>query len=191
MLMQHIIDWSLKNHGPMIRLLQENFNLTSLALYTSLGFSVQEPIVLMTVVPTASPAVRPLVSADLDACDALCRQVCKVSRRNELRVMIDHGPAMAQPFRYGRYIDGQLTAFTIPGFFGYSVGRDATALLDLAQAAAAVSRPQFHRLLIPARHTELFTGALARGFKAIKGLHLMSMGPYDSPEGAWTPSITY
>ena len=78
----------------MVRLVQESFNMASLSLYTSIGFTVVEPLVLMETIPAdrADASVRPLVAGDLAECDALCKRILKVSRKNELAVMIEHGP---------------------------------------------------------------------------------------------------
>jgi hypothetical protein len=192
LLMTEIVNWSLKNHGPMVRLLQDSFNMRSLSLYTSVGYTVQEAIVLMEVVPAkhADATVRPLTLADLDAADALCRSVYKVSRRNELAATIQHGPSMGC-VPHGKFEGGRITASLIPGFFGYSVGASNEALLETAQQAARVSPPPLHRIMIPARNGDLFRAALKRGFKSIKVMNMMSIGPFDSPTGAWTPSVTY
>ncbi|HUO09215.1 MAG TPA: GNAT family N-acetyltransferase [Phycisphaerae bacterium] len=192
LLMQHIDDYALKNHGPMVRLLQEAINMTSLSLYTSLGYALQEPILKMTVKPAAAvdESVRPLMMDDLATCDALCRHVYKVSRKNELAAMIQHGQA-AGVVPHGRFVHGKLAAYVIPGFFGYAVAESAEDLLVTAEQAARSAPPLLQAILIPARHTELFTGALKRGWRSEKLFNLMSIGPYESPTGAWAPSIAY
>lgn len=191
-LMSEIVNWSLKNHGPMVRLLQDSFNMRSLSLYTSIGFTVQEPIALMEVIPAgkADPTVRPLTLADLDAADALCRDVYKVSRKNELAATIQFGPGMGC-VPHGKFEGGRITASLIPGFFGYSVGVSNEALLETAQQAARVCPPPLHRIMIPTRNGDLFRQALKRGFKSIKVMNMMSIGPFDSPAGAWASSVTY
>jgi hypothetical protein len=192
MLMKHIVDWSLANHGPMVRLLQDSFNMASLSLYTSLGYTVQEPIVLMSVAPAnhADASVRPLAPSDVAACDELCRKVYKVSRKNELAVTIQQGPSMGC-VPQGRFSAGRVRGFIIPGFFGFSVAESNEDLLTIAQQAARVSPPSLHRILLPPRNGEMFREALRQGFKSIKLMSLMAIGPYDSPAGAWTPSIAY
>jgi len=192
LLMRHINDWSLKNHGPMMRLMQDTFNTTSLSLYTSLGYTVQEPVVLMSVAPAAAAdaTVRPLTGGDLDAAGALCEAIYKVSRRNELAGMIAGGPQMGS-VPQGRFVGGTMVAHLIPGFFGYCVARTNGDFLDMVQQAARTSPPPLHKVFVPARNGELFRGALGRGFKTIKMMSLMTMGPYESPTGAWAPSVTY
>nr|AIA15243.1 Acetyltransferase (GNAT) family [uncultured bacterium] len=191
-LMQHIVEWSLKNHGPMVRLLQEGYNMRSLSLYAALGFVVREPVVLMEVIPASKPdsTTRALTAADLDACDALCQKVQKASRKNELAAAIQFGPAMGcVPF--GRFVGGPLKAFIVPGFFGFSAAVSDDELLDVMQEAARLSPPPLHRTLMPTRQGTLFPAAMRRGFRSIKPFNTMSIGPYETPRGAWTPSIGY
>lgn len=194
-LMQHIIDWCLRNHGPMIRLLQESFNLRSLALYTSLGFTAVEPLVLMEIDPAEAddPSVRRLNADDLQACEVLCRRILKVSRKNELAFMIRHGE-VGGFIPHGRFRSGKLAAYLIPGFVGHGVGESADDLLAIAVHAARHVPSHARRLFIPIRNGELFRKALKLKMRGLKPMTLMAMGPYVPPEtgtSAWTPSITY
>ncbi len=195
-LMQHVVDWSLKNHGPMVRLLQEAYNMASLSLYTSLGFTVVEPVVLMEVKPatSADPSVRPLTSNDLSDCDALCRRVLKVSRKSELAFMIAHGPQVGS-VPHGRFQGNRLVGQIIPGFFGYGVAESADDLIVMAAQTARVLPPT-HRLFVPTRNGQLFRRAMQMGFRCLKPMSIMAMGPYEEPMGpasgaAWSPSIAY
>jgi hypothetical protein len=180
----------------MVRLLQAAYNLTSLSLYASMGYEVKEPILLMSIPPADAPdeSVRPLTFADLDAADGLCRDVYRVSRRNELATIVRHGPAMGclphGKFAVSGSAPGELVAYVIPGFFGHSVARTVPDLLTCLQQTARVSPPPMHRVLVPTR-TPLFPAALARGFRAVTPLSLMAIGPYDPPRDAWTPSIGF
>lgn len=194
-LMRHIIEWSLANHGPMVRLVQESFNMCSLSLYTSLGFTAVEPLVLMQIQPADrdDPAVRPLTTDDLPACDSLCRRVLKVSRRNELAAMIAHGAA-AGFTPYGRFDGGNLQAYLIPSFVGHGVGESAEALLTTAVQAARRTPPHTHRIIVPTRNGELLRRALKMQLRCLKPFTLMAMGPYEEPStdgSAWAPSIAY
>ena len=75
--------------APGIRLVQDAFNMRSLSLYTSVGFDVKEPLALVSGKPHGGRAqdmeVRPLTEEDLDACEALCREVHGFERTAELR----------------------------------------------------------------------------------------------------------
>ncbi|MGD0138859.1 MAG: GNAT family N-acetyltransferase [Tepidisphaeraceae bacterium] len=196
-LMQHVVDWSLANHGPMVRLVQDGFNMASLSLYTSIGFTVVEPLVLMAVSPAdhSDATVRPLVSSDLPACDALCARILKVSRKNELAFMIEHG-GKAGFIPHGRFKAERLMAYVIPGFFGHGVAESADDLLTTVTQTARNVPPPAHKVFIPARNGELFRQALDLKMRSIKLTSLMAMGPYEEPltpatDAAWAPSIAY
>lgn len=191
-LMQDVIDWGRANHGPMIRLVQEAINMASLSLYMSQGFDVVEPLLLTAIAPAreADETVRALTPADVAAGDVLCRRIQKVSRKNELAIMIEHGKEMGfVPF--GRFGNGRLTAYLIPGFIGHGVGETVDDLLTTAEQAARQLPPHTHQIVLPTRNSELFRGALKRGFRGVKSWNLMAMGPYEAPEGVWTPSVGY
>jgi GNAT superfamily N-acetyltransferase len=196
-LMQHIVDWSVKNHGPMVRLLQDAFNMRSLSLYNSIGFTVVEPIILAEPKPAEHPddSVRPLTIADLPACDALDRRVIKVSRNNELKFLIEHGKAPGfVPF--GRFQSGKLAAYVTLGMIGHGVGESAEDLLTAAAQAARHVPPHVHRIFLPSRNGDLLRLALRMQFRCIKPMSLMAYGPYEAPMGpetgaAWTTSVAY
>jgi GNAT superfamily N-acetyltransferase len=196
-LMQHIVDWSLRHHGPMVRLVQDSFNMASLSLYTSIGFTVVEPLVLMQFEPAdkADSTVRPLVAGDVPVCDALCMRVLHVSRKNELVFLIEHG-AKSGFVPHGRFKGTRLVAYIIPGFFGHGVAESADDLLTTALQAARSTPPPAHKLFIPVRNGELFRHALSLKMRSIKLLQLMAMGPYKEPlppatGTVWAPSIAY
>ena len=194
-LMQHVVEWSLKNHGPMVRLVQEGFNMQSLSLYTSVGFTAVESLVMMEVQPAEhdDPTVRPLVLEDLGVCDNICQRIMKVSRRNELAFMIEYGVRTGF-VPYGRFLSGTLLAYIIPGCYGHGVGESSEDLLATVVHAARQVPPRGHQLLMPIRNGELFRQALKLGMRCLKPLTLMALGPYERPATvgvAWTPSLEY
>jgi GNAT superfamily N-acetyltransferase len=189
-LMQHIVDYSLANHGPQVRLYQEGFNMISLSLYTAIGFDVTEPVVLMSVPPTTDPTVRPLTPADIEAADALCLATQKVSRRNELGMMIQVGPGMGV-VPHGRFAGDKLTAFVVPGFFGFGSGESADDLITTARVAIAGLPQPLQKMFLPTRNGLLYRTALQHGFRALKVGQLMAIGPFEQPTGFWAPSVAY
>jgi GNAT superfamily N-acetyltransferase len=192
-LMDAVVGHALKEHGPMVRLVQEGFNMRSLSLYASLGFDVVEPLALMSVPPmpaAEAPQVRPLSPVDVAVADALCRGTQRVSRKNEIASMIEHGPAMGC-VPHGCFRDGGLTAFAVPGFFGFGAAENVEDLLTTLAVAVGPMPPELQRFLLPTRQATLFREALRRGFKSVKVLQLMAMGPYEPPTGTWYPSIAY
>jgi GNAT superfamily N-acetyltransferase len=174
-----------------IRLLQDAFNAASLSLYTSLGFDVKEPVVIVEGVLEAEPdpdvEVRPLEPEDLDACAALAGYVTGFERVNELRAL----PPAATPFVAAR--DGYVVAYAAwPTFWAlnHAMARtvdDMRALL--AGAARATGLPLW--IIVPTRQADLFRWCLASGLRVVKPMNLMAMGAYREPTGAYLPSVGY
>lgn len=191
-LMQNVVDHALANHGPQVRLVQDAINMTSLSLYSSIGFDVREPLILTELKPAPTPdeSVRPVTEQDVDTCDGLCREIYKVSRKNELLVALVHGeePGMTP---YLREREGRIVGYAVPGFFGYGVAETNDDLLTILTQALRHLPPGSARWLCPARNTELYRMALRSGARALRCLNLMSIGPYEAPEGTWSPSIAY
>ena len=173
-----------------IRLLQDAFNLRSLSLYESLGFDVKEPVAVMTGRPRSGPAgdveVRALEEADLEECEALCKQVHGFERTNELRDSIQaFAPFVAM--RNGR-ITAYASAVTFwPMNHGVAVSEDDMKALLLG-AAAEVGDPL--AFLVPLR-SGLFRWGLGEGLRLVKPMNLMTMGEYQEPRGSWFPSVLY
>ena len=73
-----------------VRLVQSAYNMQSFSLYHKLGFDVREVLANLRGRPpdTEAPAglVREYTPADLDACDALHRDVLGIGRRNDIAV---------------------------------------------------------------------------------------------------------
>jgi GNAT superfamily N-acetyltransferase len=187
-LMEAVIERGRGSRGT--RLLQDGFNMRSLSLYASLDFEVREPAVVMSGKPASGPVkgieVRPPRKADLEACEALCRQVHGIERTNELRVAMQ----AFTPFVALR--DGDVaayaTAFTFwPMAHGVAqTDEDMQALLR--GAAAALDEPL--ALLVPQR-SRLFAWCLDEGLRSEKPMNLMTLGFYQEPRGTWFPSVLY
>jgi predicted N-acetyltransferase YhbS len=176
--------------APGVRLLQDAFNMRSLALYKSLGFDVKEPVAVMGGSPRSDPVgsvgVRPLEEGDLGECAALCRRVHGFDRTGGLRDAIE---ALA-PFVAER--DGRIVAYASGvGFWTVNHGvadseDDMRALL--LGAAAAVGEPL--SFLVPLR-SGLLRWCLREGFRLVKPMNLMALGEYREPRGSWFPSVMY
>jgi len=192
-LMKHVVDHATANHGPQVRLMQDAINMTSLSLYTSLGYTVTEPFVLLQLpgVATTAPEVRPLSTTDIDACEQLSLKYYKVSRRNEVARMIEHGAAIGIT-PVGIESDGVLTGYVLPGFFGHGVAASNADLIAMVETGQVLSpHPMAARWICPSRNGDLYRLALSHGYRASRGLHGMAIGPYEIPEGAWFSSIEY
>jgi len=176
--------------APGIRLLQDAFNMRSLALYESLGFDVKEPVAVMTGKPRSGPVhgveVRRMEEGDLGDCAALCERVHGYPRENELR---DAMKALA-PFvavRDGRVVAYASTVTLWSLNHGVADSDDDMQALLLG-AGAAVEEPL--ALLVPLR-TGLFRWALQEGLRLVKPMNLMALGDYREPQGSWFPSVLY
>jgi len=186
-LMQAVLDRATESNAAGVRLVQAAFHNRSLSLYAKLGFDVQEPLACIQGEPLqqAIPGfdVRPAAPADVDACNRLCRRVHGLERGNELRDMIDQGMASVVER------DGRITGYaSTVGFFGHAVGETNGDIEALIAGAPAFHGPGF---LLPTRNADLFRWCLENGLRVTQPMTLMSRGPYQSPFGAFLPSISY
>lgn len=174
-----------------IRLVQDAFNTRSISLYTSLGFDVKEPLMLMRGTPRnelmAGFEVRPLTSDDVKACAALCERVDGTARTNELRDSL----RMFTPFvveREGR-MTGYLSAATswIQNHGVAETEQDMKALI-LGTGAASAEPLSF---LLPVRQSNLFRWCLSEGIRVVKPMTLMAIGHYREPQGTYFPTVSY
>jgi ribosomal protein S18 acetylase RimI-like enzyme len=186
-MMQSLLDRADERRFAGVRLVQAAFNTRSLALYTKLGFDVREPLLTLNgqvarkVVPGL--AVRAMNEADLDACNALCRDVHGHDRRAEVMFGLAHGTA--------RVVErsGVMTGYCSDvGFFGHMVARDNASLCALIAAAPQISGPGF---LLPSRNAEVLRWCLEQGLRVIHPMTLMSRGLYTTPRAAFVPSILF
>jgi ribosomal protein S18 acetylase RimI-like enzyme len=186
-LMQAVMDHATAQGWKMIRLVQDSFNMTSLSLYASLGFTVQEPLALMTSASAKADAsgVRPARPEDLHAMAALCEQKFKFSRRNELA-----GSTRAPFPPLVRERNGKLVAYLIPGFIGHGAAETDEDALAIIASTASMSWPG-NLFFAPLRQGTLHRKALKAGCRMVKVMQLMSLGAYEAPTGTWMPSVMY
>lgn len=184
-LMQDVLARASARGCAGVRLLTAAHHGRSLSLYASLGFEVREPIACMQGSPIrgaiADRRVRPVVEADFDACNRLCKRVLGHDRGGELADAIGHGTAVL--VEHGGRISGYATAMA---FFGHAVGEttdDVKALIATAPAFEGLG------ILVPVRNGELFRWCLQSGLRVVQMLVLMSTGTYSDPAGAYLPSI--
>ena len=187
-LMEAVIE---RASGAMsIRLLQESYNLTSMSLYTSLGFDIREPLLYLKGKPRSSAPVgyevRRAKPEYLEDCVKLCEKVHGFNRANELR------DSMSQRMSYVAMRGGHLAAYVSnpTSFAGHGVAetdRDLQALL--LGAATAIGQPI--AFLLPSRNAIMLRWALNEGLRANRPMTLMSIGKYQEPQGSWISSIQY
>ena len=189
MLMQAVIDRG--KGSKSIRLVQDSFNSTSLSLYTSLGFDVREPLVLMEgVVKGDVPAgteVRKLQESDLAQCAELCRSTIGFDRTGEVRA----NPPFLTSFVATR--NGKVVAYaTAPHFWplNHAVAESEEDLQALLAGACSQGEGPLS-MLFPIRQAGLFRWLLKHGMRVVKPMNLMSLGQYDDPKKVYLPSVGY
>lgn len=186
-LMQVVMVRANQTKAAGIRLVQAAFHNRSLALYTSIGFDVREPLscmqgrTLQRSVPGCN--VRPGQPADVDVCNALSRGVHGFDRSTELEQAIQQGTARVVE-RQGR-ITGYATDLA---FFGHATAETNLDLEALLASAESFGGPG---ILVPSRNSALFRWCLSNGLRVVQPMTLMSTGLYNQPAGAWLPSILF
>jgi GNAT superfamily N-acetyltransferase len=187
-LMNNVIERARNKNYPAIRLLQASYHNRSLALYTSLGFDVREPISTLQGKPISAVipgrSVRVATESDLESCKAICRSIHGHDRNGELKDSIKQG--IAKVVLHGEKITGYTSGLT---YFNHSVGftnDDLKALI--ASETDCYGGPG---ILIPTRNTELFRWCLNNDLRLVHQLTLMTIGMYNEPVGYYMPSILY
>jgi predicted N-acetyltransferase YhbS len=187
LMMQHALERAAQLRFPGVRLVQAAYHARTLALYTRLGFMVQEPLATLQGPPVARRiagyVVRPAGERDIAACNDVCHRVHGHDRGGELPDAIRQGSASV--VEHGGRITGYATAIA---FFGHAVGETNEDVKALIGAAAAFPGSGF---LLPTRNAELFRWCLDHGLRVVQTNMLMSHGLYNTPRGAFLPSILY
>ncbi len=187
LLMQAALDRSAAQHAAGVRLVQAAFHGRSLSLYTTLGFDVREPLACMqgraSTREIPGCTVRPATPDDLPACNTLSMAVHGFDRAADLSQSIARGGAVVTER------DGRITAYsTMLGFFGHATAETTPDLCALIAAGDALAGPG---ILVPTRNAALFRWCLANGLRVTQPMTLMSLGLYNTPAGAFLPSILF
>jgi predicted N-acetyltransferase YhbS len=188
-LMQAVIERGKDAAG--IRLVQDAFNSTSMSLYTSLGFDIKEPLVIIEGKiegqPAAGVEIRRMEEKDFAACGELCDNVHGFSRLNELRQTAQMFPAFVA-VRENRVV-GYASA-PVMWQLNHAVA-ETTEDMQALLSGAAEQLQQPLSFLLPTRQSDLFRWCLSKGMKVVKPMSLMSMGGYIEPRGCFLPSVLY
>jgi predicted N-acetyltransferase YhbS len=186
-LMQAVLDRAEESHAAGVRLVQAAFHNRSLSLYTSLGFDVREPLSCIQGRPrqrnVPGCAVRPAHSSDIEACNALSRQVHGFDRGTELEQAIAQHTALVVE-RGGR-ITGYASALA---FFGHATAETNPDLQALIASVESFGGPG---ILVPSRNATLLRWCLANDLRVVQPMTLMSIGLYNEPAGVSLPSISF
>ena len=185
-LMQAVLERA--SDAASVRLLQYAFDGRSLALCSSLGFRVREPIVLLVgriaTAPDHTYRIRLMHESDLSGCAALSEKVFGFRRVDELRDAV----RTDRPFVALR--DGRIVAYMARPKNGHAVAiTDAAMTALLSGMCEMLDGPL--SLLVPARHFKLFHWCLAAGMRIEKPLTLMVLGEYQEPTGCYLTSLAY
>jgi predicted N-acetyltransferase YhbS len=168
-----------------VRLLQDAFNMRSLALYASLGFDVKEPVAYLELNASlgADANFRAATAADFAAMDALCSEIYGISRKNEVATLTQAGfPAFV--------IDsGRVRGYLLGTAIGHGVAEDDDTMLKLYAGIGATMPEAMSNL--PMRSGNLYRRALGDGHRNRKVMNLMALGAYDDPQGTWVPSVLF
>jgi GNAT superfamily N-acetyltransferase len=188
-LMQAVIERGKAARG--IRLVQDAFNSASMSLYTSLGFDIKEPLVLIEGAISGSlpegTEVRPVSEEDYTACDELCQKIHGFSRLEELRGIAQ----MMSAFVAVR--DNRIVGYaSAPNVWqmNHAVAETNEDMQNLLTGAANLTAKPLS-FLLPTRNGDLFRWCLKNGMKVVKPMSLMSMGTYDEPHGTFLTSVLY
>jgi hypothetical protein len=185
--MQAVLDRSASQRAAGVRLVQAAFHNRSLSLYTTLGFDVREPLACMqgrtSTRSISGCTVRPASPADLAACDALSVAIHGFDRSADLAQSIERGSALVTER------NNRITAYaTVLGFFGHATAETTPDLCALIASADTLAGPG---ILVPTRNSALFRWCLANGLRVTQPMTLMSLGLYNSPAGAFLPSVLF
>jgi GNAT superfamily N-acetyltransferase len=167
--------------GASIRLLQDAFNNTTLALYSRYGFVVREQVTCITGQPPA-PKTDLVITHDTNpagTAEALHRAIMGFNRPS-----FPTRPIMA-------HRGADLAGFIAPGTgYPYAAADNEDTLIALiAGLAAELNAPV--TVAVPAAHSQTLRWMLDRDSRVVRSMNLMVRGPYARPSGARLTSGSY
>jgi predicted N-acetyltransferase YhbS len=170
-----------------IRLVQLAYHNRSLCLYTTLGFRSRVLLSIMQGKPLnqrfAGYDVRPGTAADAGGCNALCRRIHGMERRQEVEESIGQASLMVVEHL------GQIAGYTNGvGFFTHTVADSNRSLMALIAAAPGFPGPGF---FLPTTNLEVFNWCLQQGLRLVAQATYMTIGLFNEPDGAWLPGVLY
>jgi GNAT superfamily N-acetyltransferase len=186
-LMHAVMERARERNVAGLRLVQAAYHSRSFALYLKLGFNPREQLACLKGPPIGKSVpgymVRTATPKDVAGCNELCFAVHGHTRSGEVADAVAAGTA--------RVVErlGRLTGYaTVAGFSGHAVGESNDDLKALLGAADGF---QGAGVLVPTRNGELLRWCLEENLKITQTMTLMTQGLYNSPQGAWLPSILY
>lgn len=186
-LMHAVLDRSVHQSAPGVRLMHSAYHNRSMSLYAKLGFDVRESFATMQGEPLGLQlpgyTVRSATQTDAAACDALCVRIHGHDRAGEVRDAVAYGTARVVE-RHGR-ITGYTTGMA---FIAHSIAETNDDLAALIGAAEGFGGPG---ILVPLRNGEMLRWCLANGLRVVYTMNLMSIGLYQEPRGAFLGSVSH
>lgn len=179
-----------QNHVS-VRLTQDSYNLGSGALYSSLGFEVREPILVVegrfnkTQVPGVE--IRQMKKRDVIECRDLYARVHGVDRSEELLEALKLWTCFVSIGEGGR-ITGYISALAR---WGHGVAETEDELIALMAGVQARNKHSLHSFNLPLRQEKLARWCFDQGFRAVKPLTLLTHGFYQEPDGSFYISGRY
>jgi GNAT superfamily N-acetyltransferase len=186
-LMEAAMDRASEQGAVGVRLVQAAFHCRSLSLYAGMGFEIREPLACMQGRVQARDrsdcSVRAARTEDLEACNAVSRQVHGFDRGKDLASCIESGTA--------RVVErsGRITGYSSDlAFSGHSTAESNADMQALIASAESFGGPG---ILVPTRNGALFRWCLENGLRVVQPMTLMTTGLYNEPAGAWVPSVLF
>jgi predicted N-acetyltransferase YhbS len=186
-LMQDVLGRAADRGAPGVRLVQAAYHNRSLSLYAKLGFQVRDLLACMQGAPprggVAGYHARQATAGDGDACNTVCRRVHGHDRAGEVSDAIRQGTARVVEH------DGRVSGYaTDMAMFAHAVGESNEDLKALISSADAFGGPG---ILVPTTNADLFHWCLNQGMQVTQLMTLMTIGLYNTPQGAYLPSVLY
>jgi GNAT superfamily N-acetyltransferase len=187
-LMQAVINEAARRGVERVRLVQDAHNMASLSLYTSLGFNWRMHLGLLRIAPAqhTDPSIRLATDADLPAIAELGKRLYRSDRSEELVFWTKAGFPLLVLER-----NGAITAYFMPFMLGHGVADSQDDLFALITQAPRYLPADQATCFCPLVQSALLRKLLATGSRLIKTMNLMSIGPFEPPAAAWTPSIGF
>lgn len=174
-----------------VRLLQDTFNLKSLALYTTIGFRAREPYVVLKGrlegAPKPDRIVRRMDPRDLPSIAALSSELTGFPRGTDVRRSLSSGSPYV--VEYNNRITGYATDLQ-SWASGHAVAATEDDFRALVLGVNSLDVQPLH-FLFPTRQSPLFRWLLSQGMRGEKQMLLMTRGAYREPEGIYLPSVLY
>ena len=189
-LMDAAIAHAYSQNYDQVRLVQSPSHIRSFVLYTKSGFTLREPLFLITGnALNENPNTKDLelrkveTDEDILKCNELCLRAHGFTRDGELRQAMSQGIAIEIEKK------GEIRGYSAGlGLFGHSVAYSNEDLKTLIAGSSVITGPGF---FVPARNRDIIIWLLEQEFKIQWPANLMTLGPYEVPTMSFLPSLAY